>query len=719
MPTGNLWAQVGAGGGGGGGGTVTYAQINAALGLPASVFMFSNAASEVVGYTQWSLDETTKFSNVQLTYQPNNLSANVSAHYWNTNIDPLQNSPNDLVTVHSFFANLDSAATGFDLGTNGDSVHLINGGANNLGNGGIYGRIRYSNFYSTIGNGTDPTTLKGLTGYSSAMAIAANATVDGNFTGYDFNLNVNASAITTSNFSMSVFSDFSQIAGDLYGYQGLLLSPTIDTIKNTHNFTGINLNPTITDFEGNAGFFGIAIGGQITNQSASNGYYGISLSPQITHLTQNSNGILVGGTTTDGTADWTGVNINPQSVTTTGIVRGLQISALDTQLAIESTGHHNLSSAFDLVSGQGQMYGNVIGGEIRVPAATAITGTDTLANNMAYTVNTGSATSSVVAASLVGITTLGFVGQMIGDGAVTGGVTFCLNGYSDARTGGNIDRTNNFTAAAIPAGAGGTMTEAVLFYGTMPFGAVATDNWGLRIEDDLLENYLPSLAIGTANKKVTNASVGLELDSTTKALLNARMDETERDALTAVDGMQVYNTDSKRLEVYNNDNWLQSVIFSQTASQTVANTVTTTTLFGSGVGTLTLPANFFRAGKTIRLTLMGYHSSTGNPNITVAASLGGTSICTTGAVASGNGASNAWLVNVEITCRTTGATGTVIGSGVYSELQGSGRLAGIVATATTTIDTTASQAIDVTITWGTAAAGNTITATVATVEQLN
>lgn len=76
-------------------------------------------------------------------------------------------------------------------------------------------------------------------------------------------------------------------------------------------------------------------------------------------------------------------------------------------------------------------------------------------------------------------------------------------------------------------------------------------------------------------------------------------------------------------------------LFAQTTNQTVANTVTETTLIDGGVGTLALPANFFKVGKSIRFELLGYHSSTANPNITIKVKLGSTVVLTTGAVTSG------------------------------------------------------------------------------------
>ena len=52
-----------------------------------------------------------------------------------------------------------------------------------------------------------------------------------------------------------------------------------------------------------------------------------------------------------------------------------------------------------------------------------------------------------------------------------------------------------------------------------------------------------------------------------------------------------------------------SVIYRQTADKTVANTTTETSIIGTGVGTLPLPANFLIPGRTLRLTFEGVYST--------------------------------------------------------------------------------------------------------------
>lgn len=158
-------------------------------------------------------------------------------------------------------------------------------------------------------------------------------------------------------------------------------------------------------------------------------------------------------------------------------------------------------------------------------------------------------------------------------------------------------------------------------------------------------------------------------------------------------------------------------LFTQTASATIVDTITETTLFASGVGTLTLPADFFVAGKTVRLTLRGVYSEGAASNGTVNVKLGSTSICTTGAFAIAGAETNVgWMVTCDITCRSTGSTGTVFGQGMF--LYSTNGQQPVQNTTTATIDTTGTLAIDVMWTWSVNNINNTITCSNATVEVL-
>lgn len=160
----------------------------------------------------------------------------------------------------------------------------------------------------------------------------------------------------------------------------------------------------------------------------------------------------------------------------------------------------------------------------------------------------------------------------------------------------------------------------------------------------------------------------------------------------------------------------QVPIFTQTADVTVANTTSELTLLGSGIGSLTLPANFFYPGRSIRVKLWGYFTNAGNPTMTMSLKLGSTIIATTGVSTMGPNVSTTLQENeILLTCRSSGATGKIMAQGrcICGTV-----IMGWVNTAEATIDTTQALTIDVTNTWGTASASNSITITNTIIEQL-
>lgn len=170
---------------------------------------------------------------------------------------------------------------------------------------------------------------------------------------------------------------------------------------------------------------------------------------------------------------------------------------------------------------------------------------------------------------------------------------------------------------------------------------------------------------------------------------------------------------------------IPGVLFTQTADKTVANTTTETSIVGTGVGTLTLPANFFVAGKTIRISMSGVYSTvavTGD-TVTVKIKYGSTVLASKATTALVTGGTNlAWSADLLITCRTTGSSGTVQVSGgvtyqiaaaaaVYDEINNG--------VSTSTLNTTNSGLFDVTVTHSAANASNTVKSLVTAVEVLN
>jgi hypothetical protein len=171
---------------------------------------------------------------------------------------------------------------------------------------------------------------------------------------------------------------------------------------------------------------------------------------------------------------------------------------------------------------------------------------------------------------------------------------------------------------------------------------------------------------------------------------------------------------------------LSGCIFTSTATQTFSNTTTETTALGTGVGTLTLPANFFAVGKTVRVRARGTMGTTGTPTLRIRLKLGSLAVLDTTALTLPSlAAATAWAFDGEVVCRTVnGASSTAASSGTFVFGDASGnfapaRIATLNPVASTTFDVASSYAVDLTAQWGTASASNIINGFTVTVEVLN
>lgn len=170
---------------------------------------------------------------------------------------------------------------------------------------------------------------------------------------------------------------------------------------------------------------------------------------------------------------------------------------------------------------------------------------------------------------------------------------------------------------------------------------------------------------------------------------------------------------------------LAGIIFTQTASATVGNTTTETALVGTGIGVTLLPANFWTVGKTIRMKMFGHISCTAADTASVRIKVGSVTVASSIDDAFPVTLTNSlYIGELLLTCRTTGATGTLFVQGyttIYAASSADMTVYGrqLVATSAVTIDTTATGQLNITYQWSNARAGNTITSTNATIEVLN
>jgi len=117
---------------------------------------------------------------------------------------------------------------------------------------------------------------------------------------------------------------------------------------------------------------------------------------------------------------------------------------------------------------------------------------------------------------------------------------------------GDITALGVATNGQIPIGDGAGDPVLAVILGTA--NEVDITNGAGSIQVGLPSTVQITTALGIGGAPATSA--GIELSSTTKAVLNSRMNTTERDALTAVDGMILYNTSTLQMEGRVNGAWI-------------------------------------------------------------------------------------------------------------------------------------------------------------------
>lgn len=194
-----------------------------------------------------------------------------------------------------------------------------------------------------------------------------------------------------------------------------------------------------------------------------------------------------------------------------------------------------------------------------VAANVTLTSADTISVNTAALITIGD--NAVVGTTFIGVAALGLPAVLsMGSGATLDrcyGALFALSLDASA-TGGTVDEVGLCKSLAIPNG----VTTVNNLYGylfDLPYGDPGTKTFGFYDRPGKNNYFAGNLLIGGtpgSDDTVTNSSIALEIKSTTKAFMNARMTTTERNALTAVNGMQIYNTTTDKLQVYAAGSWV-------------------------------------------------------------------------------------------------------------------------------------------------------------------
>lgn len=145
-------------------------------------------------------------------------------------------------------------------------------------------------------------------------------------------------------------------------------------------------------------------------------------------------------------------------------------------------------------------------------------------------------------------------------------------------------------------------------------------------------------------------------------------------------------------------------IFNQTADGVSCTNITTafTTVLGTGVGSLTLPANFWQVGRSIRAEVYGQYWTGAAPlNTYVVAKLGSLIVCSNLFVPTAVMTQRPWYGDIMITCRTNSATvGAFMATGKLNFPSGAAFIVQAFTNLMTITDSTASMAFDLQATNG-------------------
>ena len=156
-------------------------------------------------------------------------------------------------------------------------------------------------------------------------------------------------------------------------------------------------------------------------------------------------------------------------------------------------------------------------------------------------------------------------------------------------------------------------------------------------------------------------------------------------------------------------------LFAQTANSTiVTNTTTESTLIGTGVGTLSVPANGFSVGDSFRAVFGGVMNAGNNETIRIKLKSGSVILLDSGLQNTGSSViDDVWSLNVDFTVRQIGTAGVAsivsLGSFHYTKTNNASVQGfGFNVVNNTTFNTTISNTLDVTVQWGSASTGNNI-----------
>lgn len=532
--------------------------------------------------TNVSTSQTHQLSQSDLTVRnAHTVEQTLAANNVTVNIEAGAEVTGTLIFNHSM--NVDGISDGGDLNMYAISTNIredqpMGIGMNMMSMGGtIEGEIQYIN------------------GYSANFQIQTDGVVRNAAQMFQDNFRLSSGGQIQGHTSFASFANFdsgSSLTGNIISYSA---SPNINTAV-PNGYFGVAINPQITGaIQGinhiNVGS-NIQSGAVITN--GTNGlnegtvirsgatiadYNGVGVFPTLeAGATADRIRLFTSYLQTDGTitggVNLMEVNINGSSVVPE--VTGVRVNLNQIQSTQQKTG---LSSQDGRIEVQAKYnsedYGgspgfigmNGIGGVFEVEDGFPVSNTLTIANSIGVSTIFGDDYGADPFVGTLGLINIGMNCQgSVALGKTVTSYNHMLIAYSvpdvTPQYPGFVDggtMTNAYMMRVfgfLPSGGNISITNQYQLYMDDGGGSFATNKWGLFIADNSYENYFKSsIAIDTGSTKVSNSNVALEIGGTTKALRHAVLTTSERDALTPLSGMEIFNSDSLTLEFFDGTSW--------------------------------------------------------------------------------------------------------------------------------------------------------------------
>lgn len=525
------------------------------------------------GITQMTFDKNGGWSSSQ-NYT---ISDNTSKNQYDllVNANPAASTTNAFSRALSANGVFDSGNTGFNNtgGVAGIAPRFEHEGSGVLG----YGSIIDASAYFGANGGTT-TLYKGLSldvGLNSATvnsyygisntANITSATI-GSFTGADFGFSIASSTVTNAT-GLSINPSFSGTTAVSGGIQGIAASPNMSgTSTVTNGVIGANITPSMSGTSvSSASVTGAYIAPVMSNSAQATSLVGADISVNANDTSVLTSGIKgiqlnLNSTPTQLSAMGLDINMSGVSLTPAALAGGSQKIAINF-----SDGAINGGYNYTIPGASSFFQQHYIGGAAIVAAAdpTAAFGFGT---NLAQQVQLHD--DWTIDAGGLGYVNVGFVGSLAFDvGTTMARWTGALGGAGNPSGAGTLTDAIMFRAGGIlPQGGALTVTNMYGFQvDPSLFCLLGTNCWGIYEDTAAVENHLTKLAIGTSTKKVANSDTALEIGNN-KAFINGRGTTAQKNALTAVAGMQYYDTDLSLLQWYNGASWV-------TASSTITTPV--------------------------------------------------------------------------------------------------------------------------------------------------